>query len=111
MGVAKQVRLQSHCLIHGLSAVRRSISTMMSGHISSICVNVSSGLKLVAAECGESGSRLRRRRHSGQKKFVHVIDQDECVQCGKCAASCECGAFVKAGAIKPRGTNPLSYLN
>jgi NADH-quinone oxidoreductase subunit F len=38
----------------------------------------------------------------GKKKFIHVIDQDECTQCGKCVEACDEEAIVKAGAIKPR---------
>jgi NADH-quinone oxidoreductase subunit F len=39
----------------------------------------------------------------GKKKFIHVIDLEECVQCGACVSTCEEGAIVKAGAIKPKG--------
>lgn len=38
----------------------------------------------------------------GKKRFIHVIDQDECVQCGKCVSACEEHAIIIAGAVKPR---------
>ncbi|NTW72862.1 MAG: 4Fe-4S binding protein [Eubacteriaceae bacterium] len=44
----------------------------------------------------------------GKKRFIHVIDQDECTLCGACLEACKVGAIVKAGPIKPRGPkNPL----
>lgn len=39
---------------------------------------------------------------AGKKNFVHVIDQDECSQCGQCLAVCAYGAIVTAGKIKPK---------
>jgi NADH-quinone oxidoreductase subunit F len=44
----------------------------------------------------------------GKKKFVHVIDQDECTICGKCMEACDEDAIVMAGAVKPRcPTKPI----
>ena len=40
----------------------------------------------------------------GEKKKIHVIDQESCEKCGKCYEVCNAlrQAVVKAGAVKPR---------
>lgn len=38
----------------------------------------------------------------GRPRFIHVIDQKACTQCGACLDICEHGAIVTAGAVKPK---------
>lgn len=38
----------------------------------------------------------------GKKRFIHVIDQEECIQCGLCLSACPKKAIIIAGAVKPR---------
>lgn len=38
----------------------------------------------------------------GRPRFIHVIDQKACTQCGACLDVCEHGAIVTAGAVKPK---------
>ncbi len=39
----------------------------------------------------------------GKKRFIHVINLDDCMQCGKCLSICPKKAIVTAGAKKPKG--------
>lgn len=38
----------------------------------------------------------------GRPRFIHVIDQKACTQCGACLDICDNGAIVTAGAVKPK---------
>lgn len=38
----------------------------------------------------------------GRPRFIHVIDQKACSQCGACLDICDNGAIVAAGAVKPK---------
>jgi NADH-quinone oxidoreductase subunit F len=54
--------------------------------------------------CGECVDACPEDAIEGGKGKIHVIDQDECVKCGKCLEVCNDlrQAVVKAGPVKPR---------
>ena len=38
---------------------------------------------------------------SGERKELHVVDQDKCIKCGKCFTVCRCDAVVKVQGWLP----------
>ena len=59
--------------------------------------------------CGICAAQCPTDAILGEEDMIHIIDQHDCIKCGKCLEVCpqEYSAVVKAGLIKPRTPKEL----
>ena len=116
LNLSKMMKKQSVCEV-GMTAANtvqtalQNFRTEIEEHITKKVCNAAACDKFITYHilpklctgCNECQDMCEYEAILGKKKFIHVIDQGECVQCGECLKTCNQGAIVKAGAIKPRG--------